>query len=243
MMNLLEFLRTENSKPSGPSISQIQRYTKTEFDLVLGTYEAKCLARYVGLCGEGQGGNDCLLLPYAEDMTQKKWCRNLDHMALKELYKMQHKKKNIRKRDLRDYRSQVRKQRVSRTCNIRVLQIPKAPEPSTPLLGTNTHVYDFATTVDVDPAEESANVLLKTQSVIDSIKKLNYLSDSTSEFSNCSRHSSFSNLEDDDLSLCDMHGHNIGYGGADGMQRTTTTVTTYASVDANCPSDKVNADA
>ena len=203
MLDLLNFLRKENAKPSGASTTQVQNYAEGEFDLVLGAYEARCLLHYVDLVG----GDQCLLLPYPEETPQRTWCSQLDRIGLKELHRAQHKKKQlIKKRHIKEYRSIVRKQRVTATCNVRILnrkKPPVAPEHPLPGLGVD-HVYEFSSFMTKTPdSDENYDLMQKTQSVIDSIKRLNYLSDSAtgSDFSLGSRPS-----EDDGESLCSSVG-------------------------------------
>jgi hypothetical protein len=191
MTNLLKFLRKEYSKYSARAPAQVQEYAEVEFDLVIGAYEARCLLNYVGLCG---GSDQCLLLPFVEETSQRRWCHQLDHLALRELHKIQHKKKNIHKRDVKEYRSRVRNARESAVCNVRILNKSKPlhPEASPFDLGTD-NVYDFSRSFEM--IEDNNDLMMKTQSVIDSINRLNYLSDSNSEYSLGSRHSSISHLE------------------------------------------------
>lgn len=209
-MDLLHFLRKENAKPSGASTTQVQNYAEGEFDLVLGAYEARCLLAYVRLVG----GDQCLLLPYAEETPQRTWCSQLDRLAVKELHRVQHiKKKAIKKRHIKEYRSHVRKQRVTATCNVRILNRKKPPalqQPDDP--SSVDHVYEFSSSINNNSnntnnktspdGEDNYDLMQKTQSVIDAIKRLNYLSDSAtgSEFSmsNGSRQSSQSRFEYDD---------------------------------------------
>lgn len=200
MMDLLNFLRKENKNRSGASTTQVQNYTEGEFDLVLGAYEARCLLEYVNLVG----GDECLLLPYAEETPKRTWCTQLDRLALKELHRKQHKKQIIKKRHLKEYRAHVRKQRVSPNCNVRILNRKKSVQPESTPHGEHgfDHVYEFTspTIMKTSGYESNFDLMQKTQSVIDSIKMLNYLSDTNSEFSmsNGSRRSSQSRPDDDD---------------------------------------------
>lgn len=235
MKDLLSFIRKENSKPYayGVATQQVQKYTEVEFDLMLGAYEAKCLLQYVALCGGVCGGDQCLLLPYAEETTQKMWCNQLDHLALKELHRTQHKKQTIKKRDLKDYRSHARAQRSRDVCDIRIVHRKKAL-PLPPTHAQSDSVYDFSTLDD----EESKELMLKTQSVIDSIKRLNYLSDSASEFSCPSRQSSCSliGLDEEgdggifgDFSVSDSL-EQYESNSVEEFQHTASTVSSYMSV-------------
>jgi hypothetical protein len=214
MLDLLNFLRLEKSKPTVGSVAHVQNYIENGFDLALGAYEANCLLKYVGLCG-GKGTNQCLLLPYSEEVSKRKWCQRMDQLAIRELFKAQKKNPSkIRSRDLREYRAQVRKMRTSSTCNVRIIN-RKKDEPQEEVMDNDVdtdHVYDFsfARTRREGDVSGSNDLFQRTQSVIDSINRLNYLSDSASEFSSFSRQSSLSHLSDcgggggifgDDLSL------------------------------------------
>mmetsp|Transcript_17312 Transcript_17312/g.28954 ORF Transcript_17312/g.28954 Transcript_17312/m.28954 type:complete len:317 (+) Transcript_17312:116-1066(+) len=192
MYELLKFLRLEKSKPSVGSTANVQNYIENTFDMTLGSYEADCLLKYIGLCG-GKG-DQILLLPYTEEVSKRKWCQQLDQKALGAMLKAQKKKKKIKKSDIRDYRALVRKRRTSAVCNVRVIN-HKKESPFEDTLANTDHVYDFTLTKTKE--NESSDLFQKTQSVIDSINKLNYLSDSASDFSSFSRQSSISGISED----------------------------------------------
>lgn len=192
MYELLKFLRLEKSKPTVGSTANVQNYIENNFDMTLGNYEADCLLKYIGLYG-GKG-DQILLLPYTEEVSKRKWCQQLDHKALGALFKAQKKKTKIKKADIREYRALVRKRRASSVCNVRVISHAKDCPFDDPDFDTD-HVYDF--TLSKTRESENNDLFQKTQSVIDSINKLNYLSDSASEFSSFSRQSSISGISED----------------------------------------------
>jgi hypothetical protein len=204
MMNLLNFLRREKSKGvSGGSAARVQTYTETQFDLVLGDYEAICLLQYVGLCG-GEGQNQCLLLPFAEEISKRQWCNQLDQKALREHFRAQKKApRRIRKRDVKDYRSLVRKQRTSTVCNVHIVNkmqpIVEEEEgrSESHIDMESDHVYAFSLSKTRQEDESDCDLFMKTQLVIDSINRLNYLSDSASDFSSYSRQSSVSKMSEE----------------------------------------------
>lgn len=221
MMELLSFLRTEVAKSNGGSTTRVQNYVEAEFDIVLGVYEAKCLLRYVRLCGSNE---QCLLLPQPEESSKKRWCYEIDRLALQKIFVAQNKNPaSIRKLDIREYRFQVRRRRKSPTCNVRLLN-RKKPILNPPQFSQflPDEVYDFASPPPTQTQnEDSRDILtLKTQSVIDSINKLNYLSDSTDDFSCCSARSPSSDAD------CKMEDEEKMSSGLE-VERTRTNVDAF----------------